>query len=363
MTDDMQKFEYAKEEIMQGLMKLGVERGDTIFVHSSLRSIGYVPGGSETVIDALLESVGEGGTVVVPTLTGQIFNSPDYPPSFSRDKPCWTGTIPEAFRKRREAYRSGHPTHSVAAIGKNARKIVEGHEEAKTPCGRGTPYLKLSELGGKILFIGASLKSNTTFHSVEELYGLYYHLQPEPSNCKIEVDGRWVERRFFLHAYGTPRAFDEKEKELLEEGIARVGNVGRARSIVVDARRMIEFALGKIDEDRLYLVKRDQIDLWSLSSSIDLVQGGRFGSMRINLYLPKSATMKFSENHIVVSGVKMDLFGFNLTEGFMEIQSKIVKELELRGGYSYWLRIKRAEQGIEMEVLDFKESDSILGPR
>lgn len=358
----MQKFEYSKREIAQALSKLGVEEGDTILVHSSLSSIGYVPGGAETVIDALLECVGEDGTIVMPTLTGQIFDSPDYPPSFLSNKPCWTGTIPEAFRKRSEACRSMHPTHSVAAMGKNARSIVEGHEEAKTPCGEGTPYLKISKLGGKILFIGAGLGSNTTFHSVEELAKLYYHLQPEPSTCRIAMNGEWVERKLFLHAYGTPRAFEERGMELLGKGIAKVGNVGRAKSILIDAREMIELTLEKIEEDRLYLVKKDQIDLWSLSSAIDLVHNGRLESVMLNLYLPKSAIAKFSKNRIAVSGVRMDLFGFILMEGVMEIKPNIVKELELKGGYSYWMRIRRMGREVEIEILDFDEPGSTFNP-
>ncbi|MEM2940604.1 MAG: AAC(3) family N-acetyltransferase [Thermoproteota archaeon] len=346
--------------MIQGLVKLGVEKGDTLLVHSSLSSIGYVPGGAETMIDALLESVGEEGTVVVPTITGKIFDSPEYPPSFSKNKPCWTGIVPETFRKRSDACRSRHPTHSVAAIGKDARKITEGHENAETPCGNGTPYLKVPEFNGKILFIGATLKTNTTFHSVEELAKLYYHIQPEPSVCKIDMDGEEIERKYFLHAYGTPRAFDEKEREFVEHGIVRIGYVGRARSIVVDARKMIEFTLEKIEEDRLYLVKKHYVDLWSISSSIRLLQEERFKSIRISLYLPKSATVKFSGNYVVVSGVKMNLFGFNLINSVLETRLKIIRELELNGGYNYWLELKKAEHGIKIEMLDFKESGSLF---
>lgn|GEM_PF-404606 len=356
----MQKFEFTREEIVQDLTKMGIEKGDVLLVHSSLRSIGYVPGGAETMIDALLKSVREEGTVVVPTITGQIFDSPKYPPSFSKDKPCWTGIVSETFRKRKNAYRSRHPTHSVAAIGKNARRITEGHENAETPCGNGTPYLKVSEFNGKILFIGTTLKANTTFHSAEELAKLYYHIQPEPSICKIGMDGEQIERKCFLHAYGTPRAFEEKERELLEHKIARIGYIGRARSILVDARKMIEFTLGRIEEDRLYLVEKHHMDLWSISSGIRLLQEEKLKSMRISLYLPKSATVKFSDNRMVVNGVKMNLFGLSFINGVLETRLKIVKDLELDGGYNYWLKLKKIERGIEIEILDFKESGSLF---
>jgi len=356
----MQKFEFTKKEIVQDLRKLGIEEGDVVLVHSSLSSIGYVPGGAETVIDALLEAVGENGTIVVPTITGQIFDSPENPPSFSFNKPCWTGTIPETLRKRKEAYRSKHPTHSVAAIGKLAKRITEGHEDTKTPCGEGTPYLKVPELNGKILFLGATLESNTTFHSVEELARLYYHLQPEPSLCKVEIDGQQVEKRYFLHAYGTPRSFGEKEKELVDNNIAKTGYVGRARSILVDAKTMIEFTLKKIKENRLYLVKEGHIDLWSISSSFKLIQEGKFNSIKMNLYVPRNAVVRFSNSHVAIKGVKMDLFNLNFLSGIFEVQTKVIKDLELNGGYNYWLEFKKVEDSIEIGILDFKDSGSFV---
>ncbi len=356
----MRRFESTREEIVKDLVKIGVEKGDILLVHSSLSSIGYVQGGAETLIDAVLESVGEDGTMVVPTITGQIFDSPEHPPSYSKDKPCWTGVVPETLRKRGEACRSRHPTHSVAAIGKDARKIIEGHEEAETPCGKGTPYLKIAELGGKILFIGASLESNTSFHTVEELAKLYYHLQPEPTFCKIKMDGDVFEKRCFLHAYGTPRVFEEKEEELVEHGVARIGYIGRARSILMDAKKMIEFTLGRIKDDRLYLVCKDHIDMWSVSSSISLIQEKKFDSIKISLYVPKRASVKFFGKYMAVRGVRMKMSGLHLTEGVLETRLKTHRELELQGGYNYWLSFKKEGQEIGIEMLDFKESDSFF---
>jgi len=56
-----------KRDIKAGLIKLGLKRGDTVGVHSSLSSFGYVDGGPEVVIDALLETVGKQGNVVMST--------------------------------------------------------------------------------------------------------------------------------------------------------------------------------------------------------------------------------------------------------------------------------------------------------
>ena len=45
-----------KDLIADGLQSLGLKRGDIVIVHSSLSSFGYVEGGADTVIVALLET-------------------------------------------------------------------------------------------------------------------------------------------------------------------------------------------------------------------------------------------------------------------------------------------------------------------
>jgi len=87
-----------------------------VLVHSSLSSLGCVEGGADAVIDALLDVLGPGGTLVVPTLTGTESLSAENPPRYDPDAtPCWTGRVPETLRRRPGAMRSLHPTHSVAA--------------------------------------------------------------------------------------------------------------------------------------------------------------------------------------------------------------------------------------------------------
>jgi len=149
-----------KEDIKEGLKKLGLPKGAVVMVHSSLSRFGYVEGGADTVIDALLESVGKEGTIVAPTITVSPRFSANIPPTFNPDTtPCWTGPIPERLRKRKEALRSLHPTHSVAAIGAKAKEIIEDHDECMSPCGRGAPYQKIGKLdNGFILFLGADLR-------------------------------------------------------------------------------------------------------------------------------------------------------------------------------------------------------------
>ena len=164
-----EKNHVTKEDIKEGLKAVGLGKGNIVLVHSSLSSFGYVVGGADTVADALLETVGEEGTVAVPSFTfslakdGSVFDV--------MNTPSEMGTISEALRKR-ATYRSHHLTHSVSASGHKAKELTETH--SITPCGRESPFGKLINLEGYILLLGVSQNSNTTFHFIEEENELFY---------------------------------------------------------------------------------------------------------------------------------------------------------------------------------------------
>lgn len=116
----------SKEDIVKAFREAGVNEKDTILIHSSLKSFGYVEGGAMSVIDAAKEAVTEEGTVVFPTLVQRDFANAYK--NWDKDKsPSDVGYITEVFRKLPGSYRSDQATHSVAAWGKNALELVSEH--------------------------------------------------------------------------------------------------------------------------------------------------------------------------------------------------------------------------------------------
>ena len=138
-----------RQEIAAGLRALGVAEGAQVLLHSSLKSFGYVVGGADAVIDAILDVVGPAGTLVCPTLTFRNFEA-TRPVFDSRTLPSNTGLITETLRRRPGALRSLHPLSSVAAFGAAAEELTAWHDD--TPCGPGTPYWKLWENGGQVVY-------------------------------------------------------------------------------------------------------------------------------------------------------------------------------------------------------------------
>jgi len=156
-------------DIEIGLRALGLKEGSIVGVHSSLSRFGYVEGGADTVIDVLLSVVGNSGSVVMPTylrnpnevdltaqeralgITWKISKLPRDP----RVELCWTGRIADTFRRRKGVVRGSHPTHSLAAIGPRANRLVRGWHE-------------LLELDGHILLLGVTLRNCSAMHLAEE---------------------------------------------------------------------------------------------------------------------------------------------------------------------------------------------------
>jgi aminoglycoside 3-N-acetyltransferase len=232
-----------RQQLRVDLARLGVHPADILLVHTSLSSLGYVRGGADTVIDALLDAVGPGGTVMFPTLTGSSSLGPHCPPRFDpRTDPCWTGKIPDAAWHRPNAVRSLHPTHSVAAIGPHARQLTDAHELAGWPCGPGTPYYKHADLDGRILLIGCDLSVATTLHGVEEELNLAYHLQPIPVRATILAPAGPISLTTRIHLYGPERCFPRLEPLLIQSGVLIIGRIAAATSRLIDAAAMLRIA-------------------------------------------------------------------------------------------------------------------------
>lgn len=170
-----------KQDILTALKHVGVGGGQTVMVHASLSSLGFVCGGAQVVIEALLESVGEEGTIMMPAQSwknldpaaGVHWEEPeewwqairDHWPAYNKDiTPTNTmGAVAEMFRKWPGTLRSEHPARSVAAYGKYADYLTREHTLSNI-FGDGSPIGKLYELDGYVLLIGVGYDKNTSLH-------------------------------------------------------------------------------------------------------------------------------------------------------------------------------------------------------
>lgn len=240
--------------IANQLESLGVKKGGILLVHSSMRALGEVDGGIETLIKGIKLALGPDGTLLMPALSYKYVDG-EIEDTFSvKDTSVNIGAIPEYFRKMPGVIRSIHPTHSVCGEGKYAQELLGRHEQDHTPCGPNSPFKLLSQLGGQILFIGCGLKPNTSMHGIEELVEPEYLFKDE-FQYKLFNENR--EKRY---AYYTRHNFEGVEQrydrlnEVLDENDLKVGRLLEAECHLVEAGPMWKKVLDVLKEDSMYFV-------------------------------------------------------------------------------------------------------------
>lgn len=239
-----------RAELRGGLRALGLETDDRVIVHSSLSSLGWVESGAETVVDALLDVVGSGGTVMVPTFT----TGDKELPFDCAETPSVTGRITEELRTREGAVRSAHPTHSVAAVGADAESLTRDHEPTNS-LGPGSPMHRLIEDSGSILLLGVDHTSNSSVHVAERLADLPYRDQ---TRTVPMVDGDNGEvRTVTTNAVHCSYGFDAVEVVARRAGLLAQGPIGEANVQLMDGQALLDELVGVLETVRNLLLCAD----------------------------------------------------------------------------------------------------------
>ena len=228
--------------------KLGICRGDTVLVHSSLKSMG-VPGLTpREVFEGRLEAIGD-GTIVFPTLSYEYCN-PGQRVFDVRTTPSNVGAIPEYFRTSFEgAIRSLCPTHSCAAYGRDAEYITCDQHLDTTPCGEHSPFRKLRNLNGKVLFLGCGCNCNTSMHAVEELVEPDYLYGDSYEYTLIDIDGKEHKMNCAAHGFKGVAQCYYRLIPMLPGDAYREGKILNADCTLVNAVPMWKIAEQKYRED------------------------------------------------------------------------------------------------------------------
>ncbi|HLP32184.1 MAG TPA: AAC(3) family N-acetyltransferase [Bacteroidia bacterium] len=260
-----------KEQVIADLVKLGLKKGDSVLVHSSLSKMGYVEGGPVTVIDAITETIGPEGTLMFPTFPFdtllEVFF--EHYNTFDRSNtPSKMGKITEVFRKMDGVTRSFHPTHPVAAKGPLAEYYTKDHYNQPTPFNKNSPFYKLTEKNGKVLTIGLYIETYTSFHVLEDYiedfkYPVYRKEWYEVN--MIDYDGTTSKVKTRIHdgAYSMRRKYNEMVPMFVKDGAMVLGNIGEAHGSLIDAKKFLDSMVKNYHENgvTMYSVYGDKDQL------------------------------------------------------------------------------------------------------
>ncbi|HMO55911.1 MAG TPA: AAC(3) family N-acetyltransferase [Roseiflexaceae bacterium] len=254
------------DSLAKSFRACGVQIGQTIIVHTSLRSLGWVIGGAQAYIQALLQAVGTSGTLMMPTQSWRNLDPesgahpgvpehwwplirvqwPAYDPATTPTNGM--GVVAELFRTWPGARRSQHPTRSFAAIGPNAERLLATHA-LEEPFGEDSPVGQLYALDGSILLVGVDHESNTSLHLAE--YQANYaskHYVQESSAVLVNGVRQWI-------TYSSPNLFDSHDFAALgaayeAEHQIRPVRIGQAAVRLLRQRPLVDWAICWLEQHR-----------------------------------------------------------------------------------------------------------------
>lgn len=240
------------DKLYQDLQKLGVQSGNIIMVHASMRAIGKAKSAAD-VVHALLAALGSTGTLLAyvdfqPTAACPYFDVKHSPARVEY------GVLAEIIRTWPGAVRSHNPGASIVAIGAQAKWLCTAHP-LHYGYGPGSPLAKLVNLNGKVLLLGSDYNNVTLLHYAEHRAHLPNKRIIRRTD-KVLANGQIIDLE--IEEFDTSRPiiaampgnyFAELTHQFIDSGQAQVGTVGAAHSVLLPAAPFAQFAIQKMEQD------------------------------------------------------------------------------------------------------------------
>jgi aminoglycoside N3'-acetyltransferase len=152
---------------------------EVLMVHSSVNNM--IPMYTDNALDLvrmLMSFCGPTRTLAMPAFyfgdkaLGGVYATFRHQPRLDlRRTPSQMGLATEIFRRTGGVRQSRHPVYRVCALGPLAGALIDGHERAGSPCGRGTPFDFMANHDTSIIGIGKRFEVLTQVHHAECVMG------------------------------------------------------------------------------------------------------------------------------------------------------------------------------------------------
>jgi len=240
---------------------IGLKEGDIVELHGSLKAIGLVSGGPNTIIDALLKVLSYEGTLLMaaqystnsepahwqhPPVEIESFKLiRESHPSFKGKESYlnWMGSLAQTLQLKDQTMFSDHPNCAVMALGKQAKWLTMS-SPISPAFGIDSPLEKAIQMKSKALLIGVDYSTLTGMHVAETLSNMRpYTLE----SATIKVNGK-DKRVKILDVDTDSEIFNQigAEYELTHE--VKTLNLGNATVKLIEMSSLHEFTISYFKE-------------------------------------------------------------------------------------------------------------------
>ena len=245
-----------KAELVEAFKQIGLQEGIDIEVHSSLSSFGYVEGGAETVIEALMECVGPSGSIFMPALClgpemelteddramGITVKIKVLPEDAQRTA---MGMIADTFRQRSDVV-TGKGIIRTSGWGLHAEEAARG----------GLDYVIHHD--GKALLLGVDIYRLTAMHYVEDILPKEISSIFAPTE---EISKKYPPEEWFMEAGEPPvKPWYTIQKMAYDKGLIQDGYIGKCRYMFFNIWDVVSLYRRELETDafKLYGINQSE---------------------------------------------------------------------------------------------------------
>lgn len=253
-------------EVSDALRSVGIELGDSLLVHSSIRSFyrgavysktRYSSGEAyaEDLIRMFLDFAGEKGILMMPTEFIEGYQRAATINAIYSLKTAKSrrGQLTEMLRNWEGVLRSTHPIYNVCLSGRGFDEALQDHWDLPYTMDVGSPWYKFMEIGGKVIFFGVPMDNNSIIHMPEYILKSDYPRPVffnRPHIFNIE-DMHGVRRQVpaYVHAITWPWGTVSKFLKYLNEkyGIYKTVHVHNTPITVFSAREQYDALMKELE--------------------------------------------------------------------------------------------------------------------
>lgn len=246
---------WKKEDLLRDLKNGGIFEGALLHLKVSMKAIGKIEGGAQTLLEALIDVVGSKGTLVIDSFISSYripLNDEDAQKISTDNSPSYAGALANVMIQHPKAVRSKHPIQKFTAIGMLAHELMDNHK----PQSGGYEVLdRMSQMGALNLSVGRNTVGVGTTHVAiekcgfskkESLRGVSY-LTPEGNIELFQVN--W-------HG-GCGRGFLKFIPLYEEAGFLKWIKVGNADAALTDMKGTLAVEIEKLKDDPTFFFCND----------------------------------------------------------------------------------------------------------